>query len=99
MNTLEAASFIADAVARSRPLNIAPSASAIVAWADFLEKRAELWKVIISNIQSSQSKAEIIKLLEVLREDYWCVSWHAYQLPNNEKLCYFSTYPSFEQFH
>lgn len=80
-----AANFIADAIARPRPIKrvkITPSPSAMAAWGKRLEQHVQSSKAIMAKIQSTQAKSERNRLLAILREKDRCVSrWHTLNSP------------------
>ncbi len=71
-----AVNFISDAISRPPPakrVKITPSASALAAWGKRLEGHIEKSKVIMAEIQQTQSKTEKDTLWAVLREHNRCV--------------------------
>lgn len=71
-----AVNFISDAISRPPPakrVKITPSPSALAAWGKRLEAHINKSKVIMSEIQLTQSKAEKDRLWVVLREHNRCV--------------------------
>jgi hypothetical protein len=78
-NALEelAVNFIADAIARPRPLKrvkMTPSPSAMAAWGKLLEQHVQSSKAIMAKIQLTQSRSERNTLMTILREKDRCVS-------------------------
>ncbi|KAH9046844.1 hypothetical protein EDB84DRAFT_1264513 [Lactarius hengduanensis] len=71
-----AVNFISDAIFRPPPakrVKITPSPSALATWGKRLETHIEKSKVIMAEIQGTQSKAEKDILWAVLREHNRCV--------------------------
>jgi hypothetical protein len=80
-----AVNFIADAIARPPPakrVKITPSPSAMAVWRSRLEQHITSYKAMMARIQSTQSRTERNRLMEIIREKERCVSrWHILDLP------------------
>ncbi|KAI0002164.1 hypothetical protein BJV74DRAFT_37068 [Russula compacta] len=80
-----AVNFIADAIARPRPIKrvkITPSPLATLAWGKRLEQHVQSSKAIMAEIQLTRDKSERNRLLAILREKDRCVSrWHTLNSP------------------